>query len=126
MAGKYIIPKIAAWSTGFENDGFGRASHGLHSNAGRLSYTWTSIVNVAYHGSISSTPIIILTFEGLSASMADTGLQPLNAFLIFFPFIISLAVVVIRVWRRTIEHQFAIGKTSELTRWECRNADENN
>jgi glycopeptide antibiotics resistance protein len=68
----------------------------------------------------------MITFEILSASMADTGLQPLNAFLVFFPFIISLTVVAIRVWKKTIERQFAIGKMSVFSTQNCRDADENN
>ncbi|KAF2641399.1 hypothetical protein P280DRAFT_517603 [Massarina eburnea CBS 473.64] len=40
--------------------------------------------------------------------MADTGLQPLNIFLIVFPFILSFAVVLVRIWRRVAAHQFAI------------------
>ncbi|PVI01101.1 hypothetical protein DM02DRAFT_561917 [Periconia macrospinosa] len=40
--------------------------------------------------------------------MAGTGLQPLNFFLILFPFIISAAVVSVRVWRRALSHQLAI------------------
>jgi glycopeptide antibiotics resistance protein len=77
-----------------------------------LSFIWTAIVNIARQGKISRVFVDIITFEVLSAPMADTGLQPLNAFLVFFPFIISLTVVAIRVWRRTVERQFAIGKMS--------------
>ncbi|KAF1950217.1 hypothetical protein CC80DRAFT_509791 [Byssothecium circinans] len=40
--------------------------------------------------------------------MAGTGLQPLNIFLIVFPFVLSLIVVSVRVWRRVLSRQFAI------------------
>jgi hypothetical protein len=41
--------------------------------------------------------------------MAGAGLQSLNIFLIVFPFVVSFAIVAIRVWRNIKEHQFAIG-----------------
>ena len=42
--------------------------------------------------------------------MAGSGIQWLNIFLIVFPFAISLAIVIVRVWRRIKDRQFAIGK----------------
>ncbi|KAF1834147.1 hypothetical protein BDW02DRAFT_347037 [Decorospora gaudefroyi] len=40
--------------------------------------------------------------------MAGTGLQPLNIFLIVFPFILSFTIVSIRVWRKIKASQFVI------------------
>ncbi|KAL1796828.1 hypothetical protein ACET3X_005368 [Alternaria dauci] len=40
--------------------------------------------------------------------MAGTGLQPVNIFLIVFPFVLSASIVAIRVWRKIKERQLAI------------------
>jgi hypothetical protein len=41
--------------------------------------------------------------------MAGTGLQPLNIFLIIFPFIVSATIVTIRIWTKVKDRQLAIG-----------------
>ncbi|KAI4653878.1 hypothetical protein J4E93_001646 [Alternaria ventricosa] len=40
--------------------------------------------------------------------MAGTGLQPLNIFLIVFPFLVSATIVAIRTWKKIKERQLAI------------------
>lgn len=44
--------------------------------------------------------------------MAGTGLQPANLVLIVLPFILSLTIVSIRVWRKIKDGKFGIGKGS--------------
>jgi len=43
--------------------------------------------------------------------MAGTGLQPVNIFLIIFPFLVSFLVVSIRIWRKIKERTYAIEDT---------------
>jgi hypothetical protein len=56
-----------------------------------------------------TTSTHITIFGSRLKPMAETGLQALNAFLIFFPFLLSFSIVAIRVWRRIIERQFSVG-----------------
>jgi len=43
--------------------------------------------------------------------MAGTGLQPVNIFLIIFPFLVSFSIVSIRIWRKIKERTYAIEDT---------------
>lgn len=42
--------------------------------------------------------------------MGDSGLQSLNIVSIVVAFVVSLFVVIIRIWRRAVDCQFGIGK----------------
>ncbi|KAF2133001.1 hypothetical protein P153DRAFT_382626 [Dothidotthia symphoricarpi CBS 119687] len=44
--------------------------------------------------------------------MASTVLQSLNFFLIVFPFVLSLSIVIVRIWRKLVEKTLAIGEYS--------------
>ncbi|KAH6877823.1 hypothetical protein BKA58DRAFT_376002 [Alternaria rosae] len=43
--------------------------------------------------------------------MAGTGLQPVNIFLIIFPFLVSFSIVSIRIWRKIKKRTYAIEDT---------------
>jgi hypothetical protein len=42
-------------------------------------------------------------------------LQPMNVFLVVFPFCLSLLIVCVRMWRRLVDRRFAVGESNERT-----------
>jgi hypothetical protein len=47
--------------------------------------------------------------EDCTMTAEDTGLQPLNLFMTLFPFLLSSAIVGVRIWKKIRERSFAAG-----------------